>query len=305
MIEVKNVSKSVGKKGKNKRLVSDISFHIDEGEIVGYIGPNGAGKSTTIKMLTGILEPSGGEITVCGIVPHKNRIQNGYNIGAVFGQRTQLWWDLPLIDSFYVLRKLYQVDRKAFEERLTYLSELFDIRKLFDSTVRTLSLGERMKADIVAALLHNPRVLFLDEPTIGLDFASKRKMREAITNINRRYKTTIILTTHDFADIEELCHRIIVLNKGQIIFDGSMTEVNAKYRSERILEFSMNEALKKELEAKYRVAEAENDKFSVNLGEDSGKINEVVMQIMKSHPSTDYLIKEPPLEDTIERILSQ
>lgn len=304
IINIENVSKQVSIKGKKKNLVSKLTFQLQEGEIVGYIGPNGAGKSTTIKMLCGILEPSEGVVEVCSLVPYKNRMKNGSNIGVVFGQRTQLWWDLPLIDSFRVLRQIYKVEKKVFEERLEYLSETFDIKKLFDSTVRTLSLGERMKADIVAALLHNPKVLFLDEPTIGLDFASKRKMREAILNINKKYKTTIILTTHDFTDIEELCHRIIVLNQGQIIYDGSMEEVNEKYRFERILEFSANEKLKAELAMFYKITDAENDKFLVNLGENSKNVNEVIRQVIDQYPSTGFLVKEPPLEDTIERILA-
>lgn len=305
MISVTKVSKEVSVKGGKKTIVSDINFEIKEGEIVGYIGPNGAGKSTTIKMLCGIIEPSVGELEVCGITPYKNRIKNGMNIGVVFGQRTQLWWDLPLRDSFKVLREIYRVDKREFEERLEYLAEVFDIKKLFDATVRTLSLGERMKADLVASLLHNPKVLFLDEPTIGLDFASKRKMREAILDINKKYKTTIILTTHDFTDIEELCDRIIVLNKGEIIYDGSMTEVNNKYRTERVLEISENEELMRELKEKYKVTPVENGKFEVFLGEKSKDINKIIKGMLEEYPQTGFLIKELPLEDTIERILAR
>ncbi len=304
MIKVEKVCKVVTSKAVRKTIVSNINFEIKEGEIVGYIGPNGAGKSTTIKMLCGIIEPSEGRVEVCGLIPYRNRIENGYNIGVVFGQRTQLWWDLPLIDSFQVLRKIYKVDKRVFEERLEYLSETFDIKKLFGSTVRTLSLGERMKADIVASLLHNPKVLFLDEPTIGLDFASKRKMRDAILDINKKYKTTIILTTHDFTDIEELCNRIIVLNKGQIIYDGSMENVNEKYRFERFLEISNNVYLKKEFEKHFKVRDIENEKFEVNLGAESGNVNNIIKKMIDRYPTTEFLIKEPPLEVVIERILS-
>lgn len=304
MIKVQNVSKVVKVKKTQKEIVSDLSFTISEGEIVGYIGPNGAGKSTTIKMLCGVLEPNKGSIQVCGLVPYKNRIKNGYNIGVVFGQRTQLWWDLPLIDSFRVLREIYRVDMGAFAERLNYLADLFDIRKLFGAKVRTLSLGERMKADIVASLLHNPKVLFLDEPTIGLDFKSKRKMREAILNINKVYNTTIILTTHDFVDIEELCSRIIVLDKGRIIYDGALEEINEKYRSERIIEFTENDALKKELKNKYSIFENDNGGFQVHLGEDSHNINEILKEVLSNYPSTGFLIKKLALDDTIERILT-
>ena len=304
MIKVQNVSKVVKVKKTQKELVSDLSFTISEGEIVGYIGPNGAGKSTTIKMLCGVLEPTKGNIQVCGLVPYKNRIKNGYNIGVVFGQRTQLWWDLPLIDSFQVLREIYRVDMGTFADRLNYLADLFDIRKLFDAKVRTLSLGERMKADIVASLLHNPKVLFLDEPTIGLDFKSKRKMREAILNINKVYNTTIILTTHDFIDIEELCSRIIVLDKGRILYDGALEEINEKYRSERIIEFMENDALKKELASKYSIFENDNGGFLVHLGEDSQNINEILKEVLSNYPSTGFLIKKLALDDTIERMLT-
>lgn len=305
MIRVQNVCKEVTIKRKKKTLISNINFEICEGEIVGYIGPNGAGKSTTIKMLCGIIEPTSGKIEVCGLIPYRNRIKNGMNIGVVFGQRTQLWWDLPLRDSFKVLREIYRLEKKEFDERLEYLSEVFDIKKLFDAAVRTLSLGERMKADLVAALLHNPKVLFLDEPTIGLDFTSKRKMREAILDINKKYHTTIILTTHDFTDIEELCDRIIVLNQGEIIYDGSLTEVNTKYRTERVLEIAHNEALRNKLSENYKVMPVENGKFEVFLGEKSKDINKIIKGMIEEYPQSGFLIKELPLEDTIERILAR
>lgn len=305
MIKVQNLNKVITTKHIDNTIISNISFEIGEGEIVGYIGPNGAGKSTTIKMLCGILEPTSGSIEVCGIVPYKNRVRNGMNIGVVFGQRTQLWWDLPLRDSFSVLREIYKVNKKDFNDRLTYLSEVFDINKLFDSTVRTLSLGERMKADIVASLLHNPKVLFLDEPTIGLDFFSKRKMHDAIHNINKKYHTTIILTTHDFNDIEELCDRIIVLNKGKIIYDGSMTEVNSKYRTDRVLEIDNNDSLKKILSSNYKVIPTDNGKFEVFLEGNSKNINMIVKNMLEKYPQTGFLIKTPPLEDTIERLLAR
>ena len=305
MITVRNVCKEVCDKGENKTIVSDISFSINEGEIVGYIGPNGAGKSTTIKMLCGIIEPSRGYIEVCGIQPYKNRIKNGMNIGVVFGQRTQLWWDLPLKDSFKVLKEIYKINREEYSERLDYLSNVFDIKKLFGATVRTLSLGERMKADLVAALLHNPKVVFLDEPTIGLDYFSKRKMREAIREINKKYKTTIILTTHDFTDIEELCDRIIVLNKGSIIYDGLMEEVNSKYRVERVLEIAENDSLKDELIKEYGMSSAENGKYIIKSGENVNEINNTIRDILDKNPQTNFLLKELPLEDTIERILQK
>ncbi len=220
-----------------KRAVDDISFSIGEGEIVGYIGSNGAGKSTTIKMLTGILVPTGGKCYVQGIEPYKNRQKNAQNIGVVFGQRTQLWWDLPLIESFTVLKGIYQVSDEDYKKRMEFVNDILEVREFENSPVRTLSLGQRMRADVAAALIHNPKVLYLDEPTIGLDVVVKDKMRQAIRELNRNFHTTIILTTHDMIDIEELCNRIIIIDNGRIIFDdmlqvlqeqGELTEIVKK-----------------------------------------------------------------------------
>ena len=187
-----------------KRAVEDISFNIEKGEIVGYIGSNGAGKSTTIKMMTGILNPTKGECLVNGLNPSKNRRKNAKNIGVVFGQRTQLWWDLPLSESFTILKEIYNVSDEDYEKRMEFLNKVLELQDFFDKPVRTLSLGQRMRADLGAALLHNPKVLYLDEPTIGLDLIVKDNIRNAIKEINEKYQTTVILTTHDIEDIEEL-----------------------------------------------------------------------------------------------------
>jgi ABC-2 type transport system ATP-binding protein len=246
LIEVKNISKTFvsqkkypGLKGAvkglfsnekiEKKAVDDISFSIDEGEIVGYIGMNGAGKSTTIKMMTGILRPSAGYCTVRGIDPSKERMKNAMNIGVVFGQRTQLWWDLPLSESYTVLKEIYDVSDNDYEERMELLNEVLGLAEFFDRPVRTLSLGQRMRADLGAALIHNPKVLYLDEPTIGLDLLVKDNIREAIKNMNERYKTTVILTTHDIGDIEELCSRIIIIDKGRKLYDGTVDELKVLY----------------------------------------------------------------------------
>ena len=205
-----------------KRAVDDVSFSIQEGEIVGYIGSNGAGKSTTIKMLTGILVPTEGTCHVRGIEPYKNRMENAKNIGVVFGQRTQLWWDLPVIESFTVLKGIYQVSDHDYKQRMEFVNDILGIKDFENKTVRTLSLGQRMRADVASALIHNPKVLYLDEPTIGLDVVVKDKMREAIRELNRNFNTTIILTTHDMIDIEELCNHIIIIDDGKIIFDDML-----------------------------------------------------------------------------------
>ncbi|MCK7488135.1 MAG: ATP-binding cassette domain-containing protein [Bacillus subtilis] len=187
-----------------KTAVDNVSFSVNQGEIIGYIGPNGAGKSTTIKILTGILTPSSGSVVVDGLVPYLKRTQNAKKIGVVFGQRTQLWWDLPLNESFTVLKEIYQIPESEYKERLAYFDGLFGLHEFIKQPVRQLSLGQRMKADIVASLLHNPKLLFLDEPTIGLDVIAKENIRKTIHDINKKYNTTVILTTHDLADIEEL-----------------------------------------------------------------------------------------------------
>lgn len=213
-----------------KEAVSDISFQIGDGEIAGYIGSNGAGKSTTIKMMTGILVPTSGTVEVNGIEPYRKREENARHIGVVFGQRTQLWWDLPLADTFSVLREIYQVPQNEFRERMDFLYDLLGIGEFENSSVRTLSLGQRMRADLAAALIHNPKVLYLDEPTIGLDVLVKDKIRLAIREMNKTFGTTVILTTHDLVDIEELCSHIIIIDEGKKIYDGDLEHLKSEYQ---------------------------------------------------------------------------
>jgi ABC-2 type transport system ATP-binding protein len=263
MIEVTNLTKEFVKYEKEKGLkgllkgffnakkvinkaVDNISFSIKEGEMVGYIGANGAGKSTTIKMLTGILTPSFGEVRVNGIIPYKDRVPNAKNIGVVFGQRTQLWWDLPLSESFLILREIYEIPQKDYDDRMRFFNEILNLDEFIKSPVRTLSLGQRMRADIAASLLHNPKVLYLDEPTIGLDVNAKQKMRDAIKLMNHTYKTTVILTTHDLDDIQELCNRILIIDKGRIIYDGSLQEIKDKYGTTKRIEFEVKDELLEE-----------------------------------------------------------
>lgn len=237
MIEVKNLTKEfkkpVRKQGvwgmittlfskeyETKVAVNNVSFTIHDGEIVGYIGSNGAGKSTTIKMMCGILNPTSGEVRIDGEMPYKKRMQVAEKIGVVFGQKTQLWWDIPLIESFKVLKEIYRVSDEEYEERMEFLCETLDLKEFLSQPVRTLSLGQRMRADLAASWLHNPNILFLDEPTIGLDVWVKEKIRQAIKTMNEKYNTTVILTTHDMQDIENLCSRIIMIEEGKVIYDG-------------------------------------------------------------------------------------
>lgn len=217
--------------------VDDISFHVPRGEVLGFIGPNGAGKSTVIKMLTGILTPTSGRCEINGQIPYKNRKNYVKEIGVVFGQRTQLWWDLALRETYTVLKEIYEVDDAQFKKRMAFLNEVLELDSFITSPVRTLSLGQRMRADIAASLLHSPKVLFLDEPTIGLDVVVKDNIRKAIKSINQNENTTVILTTHDLQDVENLCSRIVMIDKGNKVFDGDISDLKSKYGQSRELRF--------------------------------------------------------------------
>lgn len=245
--EFKKTIKEPGLKGSLKSFikpkkeivaaVKDISFDVNEGEILGFIGPNGAGKSTVIKMLTGILSPTSGKCTINGKDPQKDRKTYVKEIGVVFGQRTQLWWDLPLTETYTVLKEIYEVDDSCFKKRMSFLNEVLELDSFINSPVRTLSLGQRMRADIAASLLHSPKVLFLDEPTIGLDVVVKDNIRKAIAKINEEEHTTVVLTTHDLEDIELLSKRIVMIDKGSKVFDGKITDLKEKYGQMRELAF--------------------------------------------------------------------
>ncbi|MDP7979863.1 ABC transporter ATP-binding protein [Bacillus sp. WLY-B-L8] len=217
--------------------VNDISFTVKQGEMVGYIGENGAGKSTTIKMLTGILTPTAGQITVNGMNPHKQREEFVKTIGVVFGQRSQLWWDIAVQESFRLLKKVYGVSDAQYKEHMEHVIETLDIGPLLDKPVRKLSLGQRMRCELAAALIHNPPLLFLDEPTIGLDVLVKLKIRDFLKEMNERYKTTILLTTHDITDIEALCDRVVMLDEGKIMYDGSLDKLRSQWGAEKEIHF--------------------------------------------------------------------
>ena len=214
-----------------RQAVDDMSFALEAGEMVGYIGPNGAGKSTTIKMLSGVLIPDSGDILVDGLKPYENRSENARNIGVVFGQRSQLYWDLPVSDTFDIFKKIYSIPDDIFNSNRKLFIELLDMSEIMDQPARQLSLGQKMKANLALSMLHNPRVLYLDEPTIGLDIVTKRRLRACIKEINSRLGTTIILTTHDMDDIEEICQRIILIDHGRKLFDGAIREFKDKYAS--------------------------------------------------------------------------
>lgn len=212
-----------------KKAVDDVSFSIDKGEIIGYLGPNGAGKSTTIKMLTGILTPTSGEIVSNGLVPYQNRKEYVKRIGVVFGQRTQLWWDIPVYESLNLMKDMYHIPEQDFKKNIDLFGDILKIHEFSAMPVRQLSLGQRMRADLCVSLLHNPDIVFLDEPTIGLDAIAKKSIRKFIREINREKKTTIMLTTHDMADIEKLCSRVIVIDHGKAVYDGSLEQVKKQF----------------------------------------------------------------------------
>lgn len=296
-----------------KKAVDDISFTIQDGEIVGYIGSNGAGKSTTIKMMTGILNPTKGECLVNGINPSKNRKENAQNIGVVFGQRTQLWWDLPLSESFTILKEIYNVSDEDYKNRMEFLNSVLELSEFFDRPVRTLSLGQRMRADLGAALLHNPKVLYLDEPTIGLDLVVKDNIRQAIKEINEKYGTTVILTTHDIGDIEELCSRIIIIDEGKKIYDGSLEKLKGTYGTRRKVSMEVKHVKKvKELQLAEKLGVQEEDlecsldevKKVLTVSFDKHKIQvpQVMNEVMKVTEVQDVQIQETELAEIVKAI---
>jgi ABC-2 type transport system ATP-binding protein len=293
------------------KAVDDISLSITEGESVGFLGPNGAGKSTTIKMMTGVLEPTGGEILVNGNIPFKNRQKNAQNIGVVFGQRTQLWWELPIIESFKVLKEIYRVDTRTYEENLGIFNELVDLHPLYKIPARNLSLGQRMLCDIVASFLHNPKIIFLDEPTIGLDISVKSKIRAIIKELNIQRKVTVILTTHDISDIEALCKRIIIIDHGRIIYDGSIARVQHLFGSYRTLKLSLSEQITDfttklhvglPLPTPILVEEMEDGWIHLTINQDEIKLLDVMHFAMKEFPVKDVQIEEIRTENVIKKI---
>ncbi|RAV11893.1 ABC transporter ATP-binding protein [Paenibacillus contaminans] len=288
--------------------VNDISFQIPQGEICGYIGENGAGKSTTIKMLTGILVPTSGELRVNGFVPHKERESFVRGIGVVFGQRSQLWWDIGVIESFQLLRKVYRVGTEDYRKRLDELVERLQLAELLNRPVRKLSLGQRMRCELAASLLHNPSILFLDEPTIGLDIVVKMEIREFLKSLNERFGTTILLTTHDLQDIEALCSRVIMLDDGKIIYDGSLDDLKNRWGKgkEVVLQFSEPFTAERltELTAGLPVAWTQTGDASAKVWvpSDHASISEVLGRVVTSAPISDVKILETNTDDIVREI---
>jgi ABC-2 type transport system ATP-binding protein len=283
--------------------VHDLSFAIEAGEMVGYIGPNGAGKSTTIKMLTGILVPTAGEIRVAELEPSRRRTELARRIGVVFGQRTTLWWDLPLRDSFELLRKIYRIPEDRFRRNLDEYLELLDLGRLLDTPVRQLSLGQRMRGDIAAALLHEPEILYLDEPTIGLDVISKGRLREFLRTLNAERGTTLLLTTHDLQDIEALCRRVIVIDRGTAIFDGPLTELHRQGGSTRTLVVDLVEAVPAIEGPRATTRRVEGPRQWLSFPADASAAP-LVAAVAAAYDVADLSIQEPAIEDVIRDLYS-
>ena len=290
------------------RAVDGITFTVPDGEIVGYIGANGAGKSTTIKMMCGILTPTSGTVFIDGVEPYRKRRQVAQHIGVVFGQKTQLWWDIPLVESFKVLKEIYQVSDADYKERMGFLGEVLDITRFLSQPVRTLSLGERMRADLAASMLHNPRILFLDEPTIGMDVLVKEKIRLAIHALNKTYGTSVVLTTHDMTDIENLCSRIILLEKGSVLYDGPLKSLKTRFGNIKTLTLTVPAEIRAEtapvLSPEVAVSE-EDSRLILRFDADRIPLEQVVQYAFRDLKAMDMKIAEISIGDVVKTILEQ
>lgn len=292
-------------KYKEYTAVNHINFEVEEGELVGYIGENGAGKSTTIKMLTGLLTPTSGKVLVNGIVPNEKRMQNNQNIGAVFGQKTQLWWDLPVIESFHLIKQMYQIPDGEYRKNLKKFTEILQLEELLKKQVKNLSLGQKMRCEIAATFLHNPKIVYLDEPTIGLDVLVKENIRNFIKEINKEKNTTVILTTHDLKDIEDVCDRIILLDRGQIIYDGQKQKFKEEYGKSVVAEFVINhkrERIKEKQNLMFEVLEETENKMKVKFEHDKTTIMKVMDELSNYCDVEDIHMKEAELEDIVKEI---
>jgi ABC-2 type transport system ATP-binding protein len=287
------------------KAVEEVSFTLQEGDLVGYLGPNGAGKSTTIKMLTGLLVPTSGELRVDGLVPWKDRSRYVARIGAVFGQRTTLWWDLPVIESLELQRPMYRVPAGIFKRNLDEFVTLLEMEEFLHSPVRSLSLGQRMRADLCAALLHEPRLVFLDEPTIGLDVIAKERIRQFIHHINRERGVTVLLTTHDLSDVERLCERVMILDRGRLLYDGTLALLNNRFESDWFLVVTFADDYE-DVTLPGLVPPAREDHRAVyRFDHRTHSSAELIQQILPRFRINDVEVRRPALEETIRRIYEE
>jgi len=285
------------------RAVDEISFEIGEGEMVGFVGPNGAGKTTTLKVLSGLLYPTAGQVNVLGYRPWERREEFLKSISLVMGQKNQLWWDLPAIETFILNKEIYEIPQKQYEETLDELVELLEVRDILKVQVRKLSLGQRMKCELIAALLHSPKVLLLDEPTIGLDVVSQKKMRDFIREYNRRKKSTIILTSHYMDDVKELCQRVIIIDKGKLIFDGKLSEIIERYADHKIISVVFSKDVDpKKLESIGAIKEYCFPKVIFMVKREIASV--VAAELLQHYPVADLNIEEVPIEDIIREVFT-
>ena len=293
-------------KYKELTAVKGINFNIEEGELVGYIGENGAGKSTTIKMLTGLLTPTSGKVIVNSIVPNEKRIENNKNIGAVFGQKTQLWWDLPVIESLRLIKQMYKLPDGEYRKNLKKFTEILELDELLDKQVKNLSLGQKMRCEIAATFIHNPKIVYLDEPTIGLDVFVKENIRKFIKDINKEKNTTVILTTHDLKDIEDVCNRIILLDKGTIIYDGEkqkFKDTYGKYIFAELVVNNKNISLSENMKtSSFEIIEETDTNIKIRFNHEKTTIMQIMNEISKYCMVEDIHMRESELEDILKEI---
>jgi ABC-2 type transport system ATP-binding protein len=303
MVARKGVKRSLFRRAQDVlRAVDGVSFDIQEGELVGYIGPNGAGKSTTVKMLAGILVPTSGSLSVLGRVPHRSRKENAREIGVVFGQRSQLWWDLPTVDSFELLRRMYQVSPAAYDGAMAAFEPVLGLGEFLHVPVRQLSLGQRMRADLAAALLHGPRVLFLDEPTIGLDVVAKKQVRELIRRIRRERGVTVLLTTHDMRDIEEICDRIIMIDHGRVMLDTSVAALRATIGGAHTLVVDFIDDPRAIDVPGAQVVSRDDRRWVLAFDRRLTTANDLIARVSAAGTVADISLKEPDIEDIVRDI---
>lgn len=287
------------------RAVRDVSFEIQAGELVGYLGPNGAGKSTTLKILTGLLVPTRGEVICNSQIPWRERQTYVARIGAVFGQRTTLWWDLPLIESFDLLRHIYRIPKNRFHQNFTEFRKLLDLDRFIHTPVRSLSLGQRMRADLAAALLHDPPLIFLDEPTIGLDVVAKERIREFIRHINQDRGTTVILTTHDLSDVEKLCERVMIIDQGQLLYDGTLAALGARFGGKRRLLVDFAEEYPRPEIMGAELMEVSGSRAVYQFDRETLTASELIGRLSHAYRLRDLEVREPDIEATIRRIYEE
>ena len=322
MIVLKNVSKhfKISKRSKGvwgaikglfkrekiiKKALDDVSFEIADGEIVGYLGPNGAGKSTTVKIMSGILTPTSGECVIDGYVPYKQREKYVRNIGVVFGQRSQLFWDVPVIDSYYLLKDIYKIEKTQFEERLNLLIEKLNLAELINIPLRQLSLGQKMKCELAGSLLHNPKILFLDEPTIGLDAVSKIQVREFVKTINKELGVTVILTTHDMNDVEALTNRIILIGRGKIVYDGSFEAIKQKYQQEKYVTVEYSKDYEDYSIDGYQIVERVGREVKYKTLNPNFNLPNFIAELSKEKEIVDVEVEELNVEEIISKLYKE